>query len=67
MQNWDCNKGYYIETPEKIKSFFNEIEDVCKKYGYSIGHEDGHGAFEIDKYCETNIKWLKDAHLRVNE
>lgn len=62
MKTWDNLKGELIETPEKLKLFFNEIEEVCIKYNFSISHEDGHGAFEIEEYDKNNIEWLNNAH-----
>lgn len=46
---------------ESINAFLNEIAEVCKKHGLSIGHEDRHGGFEIEPYDEENIKWLMAA------
>ena len=66
MKNWDCSKDDYVETSEELKRFFNDIENVCKKHGYSIGHEDEHGAFLIEKYSDDNISWLKDANINLN-
>lgn len=58
---WDCNKDIFIETPKEMLEFFKDIEEVCKKHGLSISHEDGHGGFLIEKYDEHNIKWLRSA------
>ena len=52
MKSYDNTINEFIETPEEIVKFFNEIDAVCKKYGFSISHEDGHGAFEIEDYDE---------------
>lgn len=65
MDSWDKSKSEFIRTPEEITNFFNEIENICKIYGYSISHEDGHGAFIIEGYDPTNIDWLKSAHLNI--
>lgn len=46
---------------ENVEQFLKEIENVCKKHNMSISHEDGHGAFIIEKFYESNIKWLKEA------
>ena len=67
MRNWDCIKYDYVEQSKEIKAFFKEIEETCKKHGYSISHEDAHGSFEIEKYNEVNIDWLKKANLRLND
>ena len=65
MKNWDCNKNKYVARSKKIEAFFNEIESVCRKHGYSISHEDGHGSFEIEEYKDSNIDWLKNANLNI--
>ena len=67
MYVWDANKSEYVEANEELKQFFKDIEDVCKKHGYSISHEDGHGAFMIEEYSEFNINWFKNAHLCLNK
>lgn len=67
MQSYDLYLHKRIETPDKIIEFFNEIDALCKKYGFSISHEDGHGAFIIEDYDESNIKWLKGAQLDILE
>jgi FAD/FMN-containing dehydrogenase len=66
MKNWDCSKSKFIEQSKEMENFFKEIEATCKKHGYSISHEDGHGAFEIEKYSDDNIDWLKNANFRLN-
>lgn len=45
----------------KERQFFEEILEVYKKYNLSIAHEDHGGAFIIDDYRESNIKWLEQA------
>jgi len=58
---WDSTigSGMRIETPEKLVSFFDEIEKVYKKYGLSI--EAGHAGFSIREYNEIDMKILRDA------
>ena len=63
MKNFNSKTGELIKTPEKQIEFMKEIEAICRKYDLSISHEDGHGAFEIDKFSEDNIEWLKHAHI----
>jgi len=60
-KTYDSIEQRYIETPEELTNFFNEIEAVCKKYNLSISHEDTHGGFEIKRYNLENIQWLKNA------
>ena len=67
MTSFDCSKNERIETPEHILKFFDEIEAVCRKHGLSIGHEDGEGAFQIEPFRESNIKWLREANIDFRE
>jgi hypothetical protein len=63
IKSWDSKEKKFIETPKKIKEFFNDIDILCKKHNLSISHEDGHGAFIIKNYDVNNIEWLKSANL----
>ena len=65
MKSWDIIKSEEIETPKEVIKFLNEIENICKKYNLSISHEDGEGAFIIEKYDSYNIKWLKNCLLNI--
>ncbi len=47
--------------------FIEEILSVCAKHGFSIGHEDGHGGFEIHPHDESLAEWLREAHALVEE
>ena len=67
METWDANKNKKVQTPKDVISFLKEIECVCKNHGYSIAHEDGHGAFEIENYSDGTNEWLQSAHLRIKE
>ena len=58
---WDSTTGNFIEMPESMKSFLEDIDLVCKKHNLSISHEDYHGAFLIEEYREDNIEWLFSA------
>lgn len=45
--------------------FINEICEICKKYDFSISHEDSHGAFIITKYNEKYVEWFKNANVDI--
>ena len=49
------------EKSSKVKDFINEVIELCKKYKFSISHEDIHGAFLICNYDEKNIDWFRHA------
>ena len=61
-KRWDCNTNEFV-TSEKIDKFLEEIASVCKKHGYSISHEDGHGSFHICKYNDGDSDWLLNANI----
>ncbi len=58
---------WYLEDQENssddytVENFLKEIIEVCKKYKFSISHEDGHGAFIIENQDEENFRWFMDA------
>ncbi|MBU4332431.1 hypothetical protein KKD19_01570 [Patescibacteria group bacterium] len=46
-----------------VEAFLGEIVDACKRHGFSLSHEDTHGAFIVEEYDEGNIQWLGDAMI----
>lgn len=58
---FDSIKGCYVEMPEEMKAFIEEIDSVCKKHNLSISHEDRHGKFLIERYDKYYIDWLYEA------
>lgn len=60
---WNNKTSAFEEIPKNVIAFYDEIDAVCKKYNMSISHEDGHGSFEIEKYDEKNLNWLKEANI----
>lgn len=67
MENWSLDKNKRIKTPILVENYLNEIEKISKKYGFSLSHEDGHGAFIVTNYHNYNIEWLKDCFLQLND
>jgi len=60
MKRWNRSKRADVERPD-IDAFLVEMLAVCKRHGFSLGHEDGQVAFEVydyDKYCDD---WLLEA------
>lgn len=47
------NQDKYIETPDKLNEFFNDIQQVCSKHGFSISTGEPNIPFTIDKYEEN--------------
>lgn len=52
---------------EKVQKFIDEIITLYKKYDLSISHEDCHGSFIIESYCEYNEGWLRDTRIGIEE
>ncbi len=46
------------KTPEQ---FFDAYEALCREYGYSLSHEDTHGAFLLERLDEQNLRWARAA------
>jgi len=61
MKRWSQKREENHENL-KIDKFLLEIIEVCKKHDMSISHEDGHGAFIIEKASDDNFDWLMNAH-----
>lgn len=62
---WDYNKQDYIVMPDYLKSFYEELIALFKKYDLSISHEDCYGGFIINNYDENNVNWLTNASLEA--
>lgn len=65
MKRWEINLRKEVNTPIYVEKYLEEIDEISKKYGLSISHEDGQGAFIIEKYDKLNIKWLNDCSLNL--
>ncbi len=65
MKRWSKQEGERVENA-KIDEFLLEVIAVCKKHGFSINHEDMHGAFVIEDYDDAYDEWLKEAHTNTD-
>jgi DUF4097 and DUF4098 domain-containing protein YvlB len=61
-KRWSCEKKDYVEN-KKIDSFMEDLFKLYKKHDLSISHEDGHGAFIIEKMSDDDVKWMSAAHI----
>jgi hypothetical protein len=50
---------------DNVEAFLIEIVEVCRKHGFSISHEDGHGAFQVVPLDEANVEWLLNASIEM--
>jgi len=60
MKRWNTKLKKEVENTS-IDNFLKEVLGICKKYDFSISHEDIEGAFVIVKYHEGYKKWLLNA------
>ena len=60
MKRWKNAAGGDIENPA-IDAFIEAVIEVCRTHGFSISHEDHHGAFNICRADEFNFDWLRNA------
>ena len=65
-QMWDVNADKYVDVPEDIENFLNELTELYKKYDLSIAHEDIGGGFVIENLKEENVKWIQGAMLKIH-
>jgi hypothetical protein len=56
--------GEFVDVPEDVALFLDELAGICEKYGFSLAHEDSQGAFIVEPYKKENIYWLLGASLR---
>lgn len=59
-------KRYRISAMKRIENlridqFLTDVANLCRQHGFSISHEDGHGAFQIDDFDQQNILWIMAA------
>ncbi len=52
------------DHPE-VAAFLDEIAEVCRKHGMGISHQDGHGAFIVERFSLELVKWLNDAEVQL--
>lgn len=48
-------------TKKRRDAFLADIVNVYKRHGLALGHEDGHGAFQVEAFAESNVVWLNQA------
>ena len=61
IKTYDRVQRKEIKMPVDMAFFLDEIINVCVKHRLSLSHEDGYGAFIIERYSEYNIERLKAA------
>lgn len=61
-ERWASDLHRYVQTP-KITAYIEEVLAVGQKHGFSITHEDGHGAFEITDHDPFSDQHLAAAHV----
>jgi hypothetical protein len=63
VKRWDEIKGEDVEDP-RVDAFLAEVQEVSRKHGMSLSHEDGHGSFRVVlSVDEFNLRWLFEASI----
>ena len=66
MRRWNRQGVIEKENP-KIDAFIEDVIEVCRAHGFSISHEDGHGAFLIEPFNADLAEWLRCAYDDTDE
>lgn len=66
MKRWNGTVGAHVDNAN-IDNYLADIIAVGVKHGLSLSHEDGHGAFEVQKRLAFNDRWLTMAHDSTDE
>jgi len=61
MERWNGKQSKRVVAPD-IDAFIEELRILCKKHNITIGHEDGHGAFEFYAYSDDDMDWIQHGH-----
>lgn len=51
------------DVNQKVRNFLKELEEVCKKHGFSLSHEDTQGGFIVERYHKDFSEWLQQAAI----
>lgn len=53
------NRSLGVPDAERAERFLRALADLCRSHGIWIGHEDWHGAFELQR--ASTEEWLMAA------
>jgi hypothetical protein len=63
MSRWDCNVNKSVDD-SAVEAFIDELVEVCRRHNMTLGHEDEHGAFQVNRFfTEGHANWLRSAHI----
>jgi len=62
---YDTIKQERIESPVAVESFLDAYAHLCRQHGLCLSHEDGHGAFIVERYSKHCVNWVRSAILGV--
>jgi len=66
MKRWNTELKKQAENAN-IDNFLKDILKICKKYNFSISHEDQHGSFQVTKWDKGYESWLLNASDSTDE
>lgn len=64
-KRWISGTGFETDKTklDKVEAFLADILAVYEKHKMSLGHEDNHGSFLIEKLSKENTDWLNAAAI----
>jgi len=62
VARWDSEAREFVESPPEVEAFLDEYAALCLKHKLCLSHEDGHGAFIIERDHPRLISWVRQAH-----
>lgn len=52
---------YAEDRSRAALAFLADVQEVCRRHGLAISHEDAHGSFLVEPLTETHLQWVGDA------
>ncbi len=50
-----------------VDNFLDDLEELYRRYGLCLAHEDHQGAFIIEKLSEDRLRWVRNATRNVKD
>ena len=61
---YDRRNGLIIPQPEQVADFFQRMDHLCRRYGYSLAFDDG---IVLEPYSQENMDAIRRAELSLDD
>ena len=61
---YDRRNGLVIPQPERVADFFQRMDHLCRRYGYSLAFDDG---IVLEPYSQENMDAIRRAELSLED